>query len=60
MSDLTTKDDILKLFEDYRKENGLPADAELELVFDPETGDFRPALKGTIEGECITCPCEKF
>ncbi len=60
MSDMKTKDDILKLFEDYRKENGLPTDAELELVFDPEIGDFKAALKDANKGECVTCRCESF
>ena len=57
---MTTKNDISKLFEDYRKENGLPTDAELELVFDPEIGDFKAALKDAYEGECVTCRCESF
>lgn len=57
---MTTKNDISKLFEDYRKENGLPTDAELELVFDPEIGDFKAALKDANKGECVTCRCESF
>lgn len=57
---MKTKEDISKLFEDFRRENSLPADTELVLVYDPENNDFKPALQGAYEGECVTCRRESF
>ena len=49
-------DYVSKKFEDYREKNGLPADAELELYFDPDSGDFKVAPKGTVQGSFIEIP----
>ena len=49
-------DYVSKLFEDYRRENNLPPDTELELYYDQDAGDIKVALKGTVTGSCIEIP----